>query len=314
LSVTYRATDKMATSIMTPAFIYSLKMTNLLTLPKTVQDVISTMQVTPVLLPYVKNQNSKKFMQNKRTIADTEDNWRREVLVELKATIWNKDDPDYEGIIGHVNKVVVSNLSEKVNAIYDILKKRQDDKMFRMRAVNLMFDRGVSMPFYAKVMADMFEKLVERFPDVRDDLQVYCSICTFNSMFDQTKTIAFPDVSDAEFEDKVCHWNKQKEIRRGFGIFATELHIRGLVSEDLIHDALVSAMSDLEENVRKPANRLLSESIDQVVTFMFEVSKLLGTENGVIVNEAKKIAAIPRTESPSLGMRSRFKLEDLTRS
>ena len=304
----------MATSIMTPAFLYSLKMTNLLTLPKTVQDVISTMQLAPVSLPYAKKQNFKKFVQHKKPTAETEDNWRREVLVELKATIRNKDDPDYEGIIGHVNKVVVSNLAEKANAIYDILKKRQDDKVFRMRAVNLMFDRGVSMPFYAKVMADMFEKLVEKFPDVRDDLQVYCSIDTFNNMFDQTKTIAFPDVSDAEFEDKVCHWNKQKEIRRGFGIFAAELHVRGLVSEDLIHDALVSAMSDLEENIRKPANKLLSESIDQVVTFMFEVSKLLGAENGVIVKEAKKIAAIPRTESPSLGMRSRFKLEDLTRS
>lgn len=282
---------------------YSIRFCNLLKLPPSVQDVISAMHLAPVAPVFIRKPNYKKY---KKT-AETDDNWRRELLADLKATIRNKDDPDYEAIIGIVNRVVASNVNEKAGNIMEIITRRADDK-FRLRAVNLMFDRGVTAPFYAKVMADLFEKMAESNVHIRDDLQVYCSMDTFTRLFDDATLVVFPESSDPEFDEKVCQWTKQKERRRGFGIFATELYLRGLVPDTLINEALSSVIQDLENNIKKPANKILTESIDQIITFMAEISKLMDVS--IVRNEAETILAIPKAECHNLGMRSRFKLED----
>jgi len=268
--------------------------------------MIGAMQLAPVAPIYIKKP--KKFALQRRSPAD--DSWRRDIINDLKATIRLKDDPDYEVIIGIINKVVKSTLDEKTKTIAETIGKR--DQTFRMRVVNFIFDRGVSMPFYAKLLADMFAQLCEALPAVHDDLQIYCSLDTFNKMFDQTKTISFPDLTSMpkpQFEDVLCTWHKQKELRRGFGVFASELHTRGLISETLLHEAVDTVLSDFEENIRKPKNEVVSESVDQVVTLLSEMAKLFG-KGSFISDKAKQILAIPKTDTPCLGMRSRFKLDD----
>lgn len=291
--------------MLNPDVMYSLRLTNLLALPQSVQDVISKMPLAPVAPSYIRKPNFKKY---KKT-AETDNNWREEMLADLKATIRNKDDPDYESIIGIINRLVATNIQEKSALILDVLGRRDD--AFRMRAVNLMFDRGVSAPFYAKVMADLLDILSDKNPGIREDLQVYCSMDTFVKLFDDAKVVTFPEVDDPEFEDRVCTWTKQKELRRGFAIFATELYLRGLVPNTLINEALGCVLLDLESNIRKSTNKILSESVDQIITCMSEISKL--TEVSVIEEEAKKILDIPRDQCHNLGMRSRFKLEDCVR-
>ena len=296
--------------MMNSTLLYSFRSAVHLPIPSAVLDMIGAMQLAPVAPIYIKKP--KKFAVQRRNPHD--DSWRRDIITELKSTIRLKDDPDYESIQGIVNKVVASNLKDRSKTIADTVSKRDD--AFRMRIVNYLFDRGVSMPFYAKLMADMFANLCEAIPAVHEDLQIYCSIDTFNKMFDQTKTITFPDLSTlskTEFEDKVCTWNKQKELRRGFGVFAAELHVRGLISEDLLHEALETVLSDFTDNIKKPKNETVSESVDQVVTFLSEMSKLFGKDDTFISDKAKLILAIPKTETHCLGMRSRFKLEDCVR-
>jgi hypothetical protein len=291
---------------MNSTLLYSFRSAVHLSIPPIVLDMISAMQLAPVAPIYIKKP--KKFAVQRRNPQD--DSWRRDIITELKATIRLKDDPDYEVIIGIVNKVVASNLKDKTKTIAETISKR--DETFRMRVVNFIFDRGVSMPFYAKLLADMFAQLCEAVPAVHDDLQIYCSLDTFNKMFDQTKTISFPDLTTMakqQFEDELCIWHKQKELRRGFGVFASELHTRGLISETLLHEAVGTVISDFEENIRKPKNEVVSESVDQVVTLLSEMSKLFGKDS-FISDKAKQILAISKTDTPCLGMRSRFKLED----
>jgi hypothetical protein len=177
---------------------------------------ISAMQVSPVAPVFIRKPNTGARKPIKKT-AENDDNWRREFIAELKAKPRDKDDPDYEKIIGLINKVVSSTLIEKTKTIAETIGKRADDHGFRMRVVNFVFDRGVSMPFYAKLLADMLVLLSNEIAAVHEDLQIYCSLDTFNKMFDQTKTIAFPNSSEPDFENRVCTWNKQKELRRGFG-------------------------------------------------------------------------------------------------
>ena len=293
---------------MNSTMLYAFRTTTHLSIPSAVLDMISAMQMAPVAPVYIKKPNYKKFAQHRKP---SEMEWRRDIIAELKATIRTKDDPDYEAIQGIVNKVVASNLKDRAKTISDTITKRDD--AFRMRIVNYLFDRGVSMPFYAKLLADMFAQLCEAIPAVHEDLQIYCSIDTFNKMFDQTKTIVFPSLAEPGFEDKVCTWNKQKELRRGFGVFAAELHVRGLISEDLLHEAIDTVLSDFTDNIKKPKNEVVSESVDQVVTFISEMSKLFGKETTFISDRVKVLIAIPKTDTPCLGMRSRFKLEDCVR-
>ena len=291
---------------MNSTLLYSFRSAVHLPIPPSVLDMIAAMQLAPVAPIYIKKP--KKFALQRRSPAD--DSWRRDIINDLKATIRLKDDPDYEAIIGIINKVVKSTLDEKTKTIAETIGKR--DQTFRMRVVNFIFDRGVSMPFYAKLLADMFAQLCEALPAVHDDLQIYCSLDTFNKMFDQTKTISFPDLTSMpkqQFEDELCTWHKQKELRRGFGVFASELHTRGLISETLLHEAVDTVLSDFEENIRKPKNEVVSESVDQVVTLLSEMAKLFG-KGSFISDKAKQILAIPKTDTPCLGMRSRFKLDD----
>ena len=291
---------------MDSTLIYSFRSAVHLSIPSNVLDIIGAMQLAPVAPIFIKKP--KKLVVQRKGPED--DSWRRDIITELKATIRAKDDPDYEAIIGIVNKVVASNLKDKSKTIVETIGKR--DQTFRMRVVNFIFDRGVSMPFYAKLLADMFAILCDAVPAVHEDLQIYCCLDTFNRMFDQSKTISFPDLTTMpkqQFEDELCIWHKQKELRRGFGVFASELHTRGLISETLLHEAVGTVISDFEENIRKPKNEVVSESVDQVVTLLSEMAKLFGKDS-FISEKAKKILAIPKGETPCLGMRSRFKLED----
>lgn len=299
-------------TLLSASIMYSFKNKHLLDLPAGVMAAISAMQVSPVAPVFIRKPNTGGRKPIKKT-AENDDNWRREFIAELKAKPRDKDDPDYEKIIGLINKVVSSTLIEKTKTIAETIANRADDHGFRMRVVNFVFDRGVSMPFYAKLLADMLVLLSNEIPAVHEDLQIYCSLDTFNKMFDQSKTIAFPDSSQPDFEDKVCAWNKQKELKRGFGVFAAELHTRKLIPDSLLHEAAGVVLSDLEENIRKPKNETISESVDQTVTFMVEMSKLFGKETMLLSNKASEILKIPRPETTCLSMRSRFKLEDCVR-
>jgi hypothetical protein len=303
--------------VITPTRLYALKNTNLLSIPKSIQDIIATMQLAPVSQIFKKKPNFKAPRHGHER-----GNWRHTVLVELKATVLKKDDPDYELVVGITNKASNATVATAAKAISEIITRRvEEPDMFRLRVVNLLFSRGVSMPFFSKMMANIFELVHSAHPDVKEDLQVSCSTETFNTLFDMTTTIVFPESGSPGYEDSICEWNKKREIRRGFGIFATELHLRGLVDEETIKTAISTSIAELDESIRLPADKIVSESVDQLVTFLFESSKVLLSRFGkthpicrIIALKAKEIYALPKEQTPCLCMRSRFKMDDMSRS
>jgi hypothetical protein len=101
-------------------------------------------------------------------------------------------------------------------------------------------------------------------------------------------------------------------------MFVTELHVRGLVDNEVIVEAIKVATDELEETVRKHNDKIMSETIDQLVTLLFETCKIINTRFGkdhptvkMITAYSKKLCDIPRADTPCMGMRSRFKLEDI---
>jgi len=312
------ATAAATTTMMTPEMIYAMRSTiTKLTITEAMRAIISEMQVLPVAPIYNRRLVAPRIRRGfaaaggGSSAAAAEDTWRRSAIVAIRRAPRVKDDADYERIIGLVNKVVASTVEDKANTIHDIVKTRVDDPTFRIRILNFIFDRGVSMPFFAQVLADLIAALCKRLPEMVEDLAVYCSVDTFEAMFQET-TLTFPkrdDVSEVSYDDRVCAWNKQRELRRGFGLLALELFSRGLVSEDMIGGAISTATEDLEENVRRPKDAVVIERVDQSITFIGELVKFLGVR--VVKDKVERILAIPKMETPCLGMRSRFKLQDI---
>jgi hypothetical protein len=298
---------------LTPLNMYALRNTNLRSIPQCVQDIISTMQLAPVSQIF-----KKKLLSNKPR--PDRGNWRHAAFVQLKATVLKKDDPDYETVLGLTNKVSVSTVSSVAKSISDTITRREDDDIFRLRVVNLLFSRGVSMQFFSKLMANLFELIHVSHPQVKEDLQASCSTTTFNEMFDMSSTVVYPSVDDPKYDDKLCEWMKKREIRKGFGMFATELHLRGLVDEETILSAIKSSLMEIEESIRLTNDKIVIESVDQLATLMFESYKVLLSRFGkthaickLISTKTTELCASDKTQTPCLSMRSRFKLGDISK-
>jgi len=302
-------------TMMTPETIYAMRSTiTKLMITDAMRAIIADMQVLPVAPIYTRRTPLTPVIRRRGPAAggaSSEETWRRSAIVAIRRAPRVKDDADYERIIGLVNKVVASTVEDKAKTIHEIIMTRAEDPTFRIRILNFIFDRGVSMPFFAQVLADLIAALRKRMPEISDDLSVYCTVETFEAMFQET-TITFPkrdDVSEVSYDDRVCAWNKQRELRRGFGILALELFSRNLVSEDMIKGAIATATDDLDENVRRPKDAVVIERVDQSITFLGELVKFLDVDT--VKDQIERILAIPKSETPCLGMRSRFKMQDI---
>jgi hypothetical protein len=296
--------------MMTPCELYALRTTNLLPIPAAVMDTIASMQLVPVAQVYSKKPTGYK----KPFIASN--SWRTETIAMLKKTEFKSgDDPEFDTIRGIMNKIAASTVGKGTAEILEIIKKR--DQVFRLRVVALMFDRGVSMPFFSKLIANVFDILFKDLPALKDDLQFSCSAEAFDKMFDQGATLVCPSSEQPDYDNKLCEFMKMKELRRGFAMFVTELHIRGLVDEEVIAHSVKAASDDMASLVSKPDDKTIIENVDQMVTLLFETCKVIATRYGkehmivkLIQQKARDIIAMPKTTTPCLGMRSRFKLED----
>lgn len=303
------------TAMITPSQIYALRETNLLDVPPQVLEIISMMQLSPVAQVYTKKPTYRKPTFNVPS-AERVGSWRTDTIIMAKKMNFKHDDEDFATVLAKSNKVSTSTVGKVASEIVETIRKR--DQVFRLKTVAMLFDRGVSMPFYSKLVANLFELLHKDIPEIKDDLQFSCSIDIFNKMFDQTETIAYPSSVDADYEDKLCEWTRKKEIRRGFGMFVTELHIRGLVDESVIVNAMKVATEELIEMVQKPTDKCIGETVDQLVTLMFETGKIVVTRYGkdhplmtLLTETTTKVLEIPKDRAPCLGMRSKFKLEDI---
>lgn len=301
---------------MTPKnlYDYEAKMTEMLEIPDAVRAVIAGMEALPVAPVYVRRAPAAGAGRGQAravpvSAADAEASWRRSTIHAIRNSERQKDDPDYEKIIAIVNKIVDKTLAAKMAEVVGILGTR--DAEFRVRVVNFIFDRGVRTPFYAKLLASLIKGLGAAIPAVEEDIVVFCSVETFNVMFGG-EIIPYPKSSDEAYDDKVCAWHKHREVRRGFGVFALELFTQGIVSEEMIADSIKTAIDDLEETVCNEDAAVkteMAERADQIVNFMTEVVKVVG--NNVVKTQIEKILTIPKATAKCLGMRSRFRLEDL---
>jgi hypothetical protein len=243
----------------------------------------------------------RKHFHKKQREPDNE-NWRQSVLSDVVRKVREKDDPDYDEITSMINKLSKSNFIKLMSDILGRLEKR--DGMFRLRVTTLLFDRGLRQNFFAPIMADAYAEIAKAYPDALQDLLTLVNM--FDTLYDASKVILVPPSTDPGYDEAIIAWTKQKEMKRGFAVYVSELYARKLIPEDIIQRMVQTITKDLVESVSQPKTSSNEEHVDALVRFIFAGASKIPT----LKNSASEVLALPRESAPSLSMKSRFKLED----
>lgn len=264
--------------------------------PSLTDDILATISKLKISF---KAPFRRPFVNKKR--GDTS-NWRESALADVVRKVREKDDPDYDEINSKINKLTKQTYSKLMLDILDILAKR--DEMFRLRVTTLLFDRGIRQNFYAGIMADAYKDIVQKSPDALHDLMT--QIQMFDTLYDASKVIVVPLSSDPGYDEAIIEWTKQKETKRSFAVYVSELYSRGLIPEETMAGFVKTIVTDLTESIRREKTSTNEEHVDALVRFVFAVASKVPS----IKDSVRQVLKIPKTETPSLNMKSRFKLED----
>ena len=247
----------------------------------------------------------RPFPTKKRHEREEMSNWRETALVDVVRKVREKDDADYDAVSAILNKVSKQTYAKLMTELLEVLGKR--DGMFRLRVTTLLFDRGIRQNFYAPIMADVYAEIIKTQPDASGDLMT--QIQMFDKLYDTGNVTILPASSDPGFNEAIIAWTKQKEMKRGFAVYLAELYSRELVTQDTMLGIVRVVLEDLRTSVKTPKTSAVEEHVDALARFVFAVSKKVP-----IRKEVADILAAPRSECPSLNMKSRFCLEDAAKA
>jgi len=231
--------------------------------------------------------------------------WREAALADVVRKVREKDDEDYDAVSAAMNKLSKSNYTKLMTDVLERLAKR--DALFRLRVTTLLFDRGVRQTFFATMMADAYRDIVKAQPEALQDLAIQTSM--FDKLYDMENVTVVPASSDPGYEEAIIAWTKQKETKRGFAVYVSELYSRGLVPEETLVGFLKTVLDDVATSIRSPKSDANVEHVDALVRFLFAVAPKVSLKSALT-----SILAIPRSETPSLNMKSRFSLEDAAKA
>lgn len=291
---------------LTVVDVYNVRFGPKLSLPRSVQDNIGRLRITPVAYKPVRNFVRSGGPRH-RPSSSVSENWREKALVEMVRRVREREDPEYSDIFSIFNKITMSSVDKLSHDAIDIIQKK--DEQFRLRVTTLLFDKAITQSAFSAVMAECAYRLNIVIPEIADDLQT--QIQMFPKLYDISDTITFPEASEEGFEDKVVSWMKQKDKRRGYAKFMMELFVKGLIPENLVRGAFEQVVKELNEIAKYPASEKTTENTTQFVEFLFECSKTAkGVLKDCLKSEVQSLLKIPKADLPSLNMRCKFKLED----
>lgn len=279
---------------MDVATIYTLRTAPRAPLSEDIQSIISKLKISfkPIF--------RRPFVKPRREEAG---NWREAAMHTVMRRVREKDDPDYHEIIAIINKLSKQTYAKLMAQVLEKLEKL--DELFRLRVTTLLFDRGLSQNFYASIMADAYADIVKAHPDARTDLLTQVSM--FDALYDVGNVTLIPSSTDPGFNDAIIAWTKQKEKKRGFAVYVSELYTRGLIPEDTMASFVAQVLEDIKESMASPKTSAKEEHVDALIRFLAAVNGKVPSMKATI----KGILAVPKDQTPNLNMKSRYKMEDI---
>jgi hypothetical protein len=279
---------------MDVATLYSLRSSPRPALSDVIRNTISTLKIS--FKPSFRRQVVR------RAPAEEASNWRELAMLAVHRKVREKDDADYDEVNAFLNKLTKQTYDKMMVAIMEKLDKR--DSMFRLRVTTLLFDRGIQQTFYAPLMADAYKDIASAYPDARQDLMV--QVMMFDTLYAETNVTIVPQHTEAGYAEAIIAWTKQKEKKRTFAVYVSELFARGLIPQELMSAFVKTIMDDLKECVRHQKTPAGEEHVDALVRFVFAVAAKVPE----VKDPVRQVLGIPKAETPCLNMKSRFKLDD----
>lgn len=272
-------------------------------LPEEVTLLISKLKISfkPAFRRAFANRNRHSSSSSSTAVPD----WREAALADVVRKVREKDDEDYDAVSAAMNKLSKSNYTKLMTEVLERLAKR--DALFRLRVTTLLFDRGVRQTFFAVMMADAYKDIVKAQPEALQDLAIQTSM--FDKLYDTENVTLIPAANDPGYNDAIIAWTKQKETKRGFAVYVSELYSRGLVPEETLMGFLKTVLEDVATSIRSPKTEANVEHVDALVRFLFAVAPKVPLRVSLLA-----ILGIPKTETPSLNMKSRFSLDDAAKA
>jgi hypothetical protein len=241
----------------------------------------------------------------RRAVRKPVDNWREAALADVVRKVREKDDPDYDEISAAINKLSKANYTKLMTDVLARLTKR--DALFRLRVTTLLFDRGVRQTFFATLMSDAYKDIAAAHPEALQDLATQTQL--FETLYDMGNVTLIPSSTDPGYNDAVIAWTKQKETKRGFAVYVSELYKRGLVPEETMSGFLKTVLDELATSIRGAKTGPNEEHVDALARFLAAVAPTVPIKAPLL-----GVLALPRADCPSLSMKSRFKLEDAAKA
>lgn len=291
--------------------VYNVRFGTKIPLPRTVQDRISKLRITPVAYTPPIRQFVRNNGQRYRPVVQSSENWREKALVDIVRRVKERTDPEFKDVYSIVNKLTMPSIDKLSHDMITILQKQ--DEQFRLRVTTLLFDKAIILGQYSKVMAECIYRLNIVIPEIAEDLQAQIEM--FPKLYDMTDTITHPSSSEPEYDMKVIAWTSQKNKRRGYARFMMELFAKELISETLVRNAFEQVLKELNDSARCVSSEVTIENTTQFVEFVFECSKIAkGESNEYIKKSVRELLGVDKdnfkTTYPSMNMKSKFKLED----
>lgn len=274
--------------------IYSIRNEPRNELDSSILETISNLKIS-TKLPF------KKPHPKRRQNQEETENWRENALKDMVRKVREKDDADYDTVNSSINKITKQNYE----TIADILIKKIEirEESFRLRVTTLLFDTSVRQPFFAPILADLYRDITEHYPEASNDLTTQISV--FDTLYETSEGIVIPPSTEPGYDEAIRKWTKQKELKRGFATYISELYARNLIKEETVQAMLNSVLDDLKETIYLPKTETTEQHVDALAKFVFILAGKVAVKSIL-----EPILKIPRPEVPSLNMKSRFKLED----
>jgi hypothetical protein len=300
---------------MTPAMLLSLRDTlTLLALPSSVQDTIASLQLAPVQQGFVKKPKFQKPPRRSPAIGGAAvENWRAEAIIAARQRHRDVQDVDYAEVFAALNKLAKANYEKLSGQILEILTKRKEDNDFRLRVVTLVFGKGTENAIYSDLFATLLIAMRDAHEEVAEDLAHACNIDTWRALYAED-IIVLPSSTDPKFSDAVITWTKQKDRRRGFSRFMTELYVREMIDADCMKAAIQTILDDLQESVAAQKTPQTEEYVNQLSTFVFDTAKALkGKEIATPIKDVTAQIVANAKACSCLPMRAKFKIDDASK-
>ena len=270
-------------------------------LPTSILNRLELLPTVPAPYKVFRGGGGKKVVVN--------DNWRKDSYVNIVRMVREKGDPNYEEVNGCLNKVAQSSMFKLTDKIIEILNK--NDEIFRLRVITLIFDFATRNDISSTLMSQILKRISDAIPASLEDVNVQIEM--FPEVYNMNNTLVI-DSKEGDFSDNRCEYVRLRNQRKEYASFMMKLVLQGLVDISVAEDWINKMLQELVDLVKHPKTDQSEENVVQIVEFLFQVSNKLtssmATLKQQIADSLKAILAIPRTELPSLNMRTKFKIED----